>query len=471
MRLAQPIETSGSFWLPGDTENRVAGVLRISQSGEATIEVSGVPHHPIFTPQDAEPIRVFGMVDKPGSVTTNGFVTLDGCIRQPMVSGWPFGMSKAGFDIDVVFVGIIYGDQEESGFSELSLYVEELGDWLDTPGIYTEFDMVGRSGSIRYHHPPGIKVDLPEEIRLEFRLELTPSVASSASTKTASVSQTACVHLTPEDPQPIEYFLPLAVRLCGFLSLALDRTVSVQKIIGEDEILDARTGEAFPISVEVYGQFAPWSHSPPSTHSHEVMFRYPDVSSQLDDLLTKWLINYEKFKHAINLYFASRTDALQSPETRFLWLAQGLETFHRRSSRETAMPEEEFERRKASILDSCPEEWREWLDHELGFSNELSLGSRLRKLISPFQKQFGNAATRNSFVNEIVVTRNYFTHYDHRLEDQAARGEDLVKLYQKLEALFRLHLLRLIGLDGGTIDLMVQNNARFRRSIGLAEVD
>ncbi len=40
MRLSEPIEKHGFFWLPDDAENKIPGILRISESGEITVEIS-----------------------------------------------------------------------------------------------------------------------------------------------------------------------------------------------------------------------------------------------------------------------------------------------------------------------------------------------------------------------------------------------------------------------------------------------
>ena len=40
MRFSEPIEKSGFFWLPEDAENKVPGILRISELGEVTLKIS-----------------------------------------------------------------------------------------------------------------------------------------------------------------------------------------------------------------------------------------------------------------------------------------------------------------------------------------------------------------------------------------------------------------------------------------------
>ena len=44
MRLSEPIEKHGFFWLPDDAENQVPGILRISESGDITSMISGYTH-------------------------------------------------------------------------------------------------------------------------------------------------------------------------------------------------------------------------------------------------------------------------------------------------------------------------------------------------------------------------------------------------------------------------------------------
>ena len=63
--------------------------------------------------------------------------------------------------------------------------------------------------------------------------------------------------------------------------------------------------------------------------------------------------------------------------------------------------------------------------------------------------------------------RNYLTHYDETTTGKRATGSDeLFELYEKLEALFQLHLLSLIGLDAPAIDSIIHGNRGLRRRLG-----
>ena len=126
------------------------------------------------------------------------------------------------------------------------------------------------------------------------------------------------------------------------------------------------------------------------------------------------------------------------------------------------MDETEFEKLVEHLVDQCPEEKREWLSDKLNYGNEVSLSKRLRDIIKPFKDVIGNRTKRESLINKIVKTRNYLTHYDQSLELEAAQGEDLWPLCLKMELLFQLHFLKLIGFSREQIDSLVANSIPLR---------
>ena len=186
----------------------------------------------------------------------------------------------------------------------------------------------------------------------------------------------------------------------------------------------------------------------------------------------KWVKNYEISEPAFNLYFSTKSGGQKYLDGKFLSLAQGIETLHRRNSQETQMPEEEFSTLKDKILKAIPnQKQNEWIKTKLEYANELSLRKRIKQMIEPFKDLFGNAGKRNSFISKVVVTRNYLTHYDSNLESEAAHGEELWKLYRKLEALFQLHFLQLIGMDIESIKSIAKENKDLCYNLGLEDQD
>ena len=130
------------------------------------------------------------------------------------------------------------------------------------------------------------------------------------------------------------------------------------------------------------------------------------------------------------------------------------------------MPPEEFDSILASVLESTPKERREWLKARLRYANELSLRQRIRELISPFGALFGAENARESFVSAIVNTRNYFTHYDYSIRNEAVTDPiELLDLYSKLEGLLQLHLLELVGFEHEHITRIVSQYPPLREKL------
>jgi hypothetical protein len=102
----------------------------------------------------------------------------------------------------------------------------------------------------------------------------------------------------------------------------------------------------------------------------------------------------------------------------------------------------------------------------LRYANQFSLRTRLRKiaerLSSNFPIQFIAAEDpRRNFVNKVVDTRNYLTHFDPDLQNKAAEGEELYDLTQKLKTLLEICLLEELGLSLDEIRMMTSKNRRY----------
>ena len=148
-------------------------------------------------------------------------------------------------------------------------------------------------------------------------------------------------------------------------------------------------------------------------------------------------------------------------EARFLALVQGLEAYHRRTSDEKQMDEAEFKELVENLIEHCPEKRKEWLEGKLRYGNEVNLRKRIMRLIEPFKDRFGNSEKRRTLINKIVDTRNNLTHHYSGSEN----FDDLWVLCQKMEALFQLHFLLLIGFSREEIRSINWNCQELRRRL------
>ena len=93
----------------------------------------------------------------------------------------------------------------------------------------------------------------------------------------------------------------------------------------------------------------------------------------------------------------------------------------------------------------------------LKYANELRLRQRIKAIIEPFTDIVGNKKQRSALIHQVVVMRNFLTHRDKDLESEAAKV-DLSSLYSKVELIFQLYLLGLIGLNREEVDAVVKHS-------------
>ena len=84
-------------------------------------------------------------------------------------------------------------------------------------------------------------------------------------------------------------------------------------------------------------------------------------------------------------------------------------------------------------------------------------------MIEPFGRFFGDNKQQSAFIDKVVVTRNYWTHFDSQIEAKAAKEQELWELTARLKELFQLHLLKLIGFDNVRIEQTLQGRSNLRR--------
>jgi hypothetical protein len=177
-----------------------------------------------------------------------------------------------------------------------------------------------------------------------------------------------------------------------------------------------------------------------------MLFTLPACGIEFSELIDKWYGIFHSFEDALALYYSVIRGHVTVIEARFLLIAQALEIFHRRRFGNATIPKAEHNRRVRQIVAASPPVHKEWLRDALSHSNEPSLRSRLAAL----RQHAGSAFVRGtpeSLPKRLADSRNYHTHWDERLKNSAARGEDLASLTDGAIRMFQLCILNELGFD------------------------
>jgi hypothetical protein len=461
MRLPEQIDTPGFFWQPENPAAKLPGFLRISFEGQVTLELLGVFGDPLeaLRQPNTGSKRIIGVIE------SGEPVTLDECVYTNTTVSFG-GMSRSVLRSGIAFIGVAYDADEQPSFSRFRFTAEGFDEWLGISGLRVEHDFDRKTARIDFEPPAEVR--LPSIGDLDVAFDFGWSIPFGRKITEAKITQQAYITLATAKPQPIDYFIHAAFKFNNLLSFAVDDTLSITSVtvFSPTIVRNVSGGEVREVPIKAFYRSLPLTETAKKIERSNMLFRYDQVAADFGNMLHNWFRNYEVCEPAFNLYFASRSGAHRFLDGRFLSLTQGIETLHRRTSVHTALPETEFQSLIEVVLEACPEDRRQWLAKKLLYANEPSLKHRLIGLLEPFKNHFGDKKACKSFVRKVVDTRNFLTHYDNRLESQAAKGQQLWVLCQKLEALFQLSLMRMMGLSSNSIDDFMAENGGLQTKIG-----
>ncbi len=459
MRIEEEYKKTGYFWLPEKEENKIPGILSIDDGGKIELEIVG-HFDEGFKPLSGDDnlSRIIGHVER------DGLVTLDDCFYTK--KNFSFGgISKSKVVVNKVLSGAAWGKDEELVFNTFSFSVDCLDDWVGISGIDVDNDWARRIATIRYNPPEKIKMELNNGMTLEICFAYT--LPGFPNLTEAKITQRAYFRLESESPRDLHDFTSTAFKITNLMCFAMDDVVSIKNVSAtSSEILrDGGDDKKYPVPISIYYQSIPFSEKIPKKNWHEMFFSFGAIKTNAQQVFNNWLNAYEYLSPALGLYFSTKTGAQKYLDGKFLALAQGLETYHRRTSSETLMDKESYETLVSEVLEGCPAEHLEWLKGRLMHGNEINLGKRIKKIIEPFKGHLGTSGERSKLLRKIVDTRNYLTHYSESLHDKSAKGRELWVLCMKMEVIFNLHFLKVIGFTDEEISGVVENCHPLKRKL------
>lgn len=426
MRVSEPLDVQGFFWLPEKPDDEIPGRLAVSGSGDVSLRLQGMFGDVPSIEHKDYPI-ILGITER------GKRVTLVGCYERNKSFNFP-GIPVVDIYARCLLIGSHFSNDADLLFSKIYFHAEGLDEWLGLSGISAKCSLEKHEAEITYKRPEQINYLLDNGITFSIRFNWTAPIGIGNIFK-ATITQKAALCLETQDCKKLSELVEYVGQINNLLCLALDQPVALTSVnVSRPDIVEDVGEKKRPIEIEVYYTSRPHPDLPPKIHRPHMLFPYQEVQPNFGSILSKWLDGYRQLEPAFNLYFSATTAKHAFLETQFLFLVQGLEALHRR------------------IIDSSKD-------------TKVYLKERLVYLLEPFAKHFGDGKKHEAMVDEIVKTRHYLTHYDPALESQSKAGTDLWRLCTKMEVLFELQLLRQIGFSSDQIDRIVNGNYRTKEKL------
>lgn len=198
---------------------------------------------------------------------------------------------------------------------------------------------------------------------------------------------------------------------------------------------------------------------------YDILIHIEEIKNN-PDIFEKWFEINKKYKPLFDIYFMN---FLTTPylEYQFLSHIQALESYLRKNKRydDNYMDITEYENIKKEFSKfieklNMSKDHKESLKSRIRFGNEISLRKRLKELINDLNDYeiINNLmdGKQNKFIEDIVNSRNYYTHYDQS-SNYKINNIKLLKLNFKLKIIIELCILKELNFEKEFIDMKLNN--------------
>lgn len=457
----QSIEYNGNWWLPTDSDNKLKlhGILRYKPGEGFELEVIGSFFDlPELHSNLANPKIIHGI----SSDGTN--ITLYLCFRSNIHIGsrsiGPHGVQTSSFRPKFVFIGAHF--EKEPVFKNIIVDYSYLDEWVNISGFDIPFPSITEEFSIKYKRPEDITINLDEKFNISISHSIEGPNWRIVQTE-ASIKQKTYIVIESKSETPITEYDNIIVKFRNFLSFGVGEPVSPLTVTGQsEEYVSFFKDKKYYDNIEIYYNRIRVIGKHKTLIPPEMFFTFKDISQSFEKNIKLWFIRSEILSPVFDLYFSNIYTQKMYDETRFLNVAQAIESYHRRmeTTKKLDIEPKEHEKRLMKIICFAPIEYQDWLLAKLKYSNEVSLSQRLKEILTHHEKiaeiYIGDKKEQKKFIRSIVDTRNFLTHFDKKIEAKRVKGFDLLILIERIKIIIKTCLLEEIGMNNSEIEMILK---------------
>lgn len=451
-------EYKGIWWLPDKPEKQISGTLRFTPNEGAILDLIGSFKDIKDINKMLEPEIILG-------ISSNGKnITLHKCFETKSGANLP-GLLTSSFYANEVFVGAHFQKSEDIKFRELSIRYSYLDGWVNISGFDIQYPDK-KEVVIKYKQPEPIQASISEDCKIFIDITyLTHSIVQ----KETSIKQKTYIKIEHSIEKSLDEYRGIMRNIQNFLSLGITEPVYPLAIIGITEankqIINDRP---YNPPIEIYYRLPEISKAPRTLYPHDMLFTFKDISDRFEIFLKNWFEKANTLGPVYDLYFGTLYNPRMYLQHQFLSLIQAIEAYHRRKFEGKYLSDDDYEpiyeKLKEFISKLAIEpSFKEALNSKLNYGNEYSLRKRLKDLFEKYKEVVNNfIKDKDIFINKVVDTRNYLTHYDKNLKEKAVDGEQLYYVTQQLKIVIMICLLSELGFNFKEIKNLLARNRRYK---------
>ncbi len=460
VRLDKPLNEWGRFWLPGDTGQGVSGRLIYNPVEGITIEITA----------GLVPAKFDGSAEKNpivhGQLMSGSLVTLVEAFVTSQSAGFG-GDGPVTITADKAIIGCHVPNPEQMRVKSCSLGVADLDEWLRIKCVSSKDardsgEWIGVD--LHYRKPSEIRIEIPDagftlSINWEGKLTLSRN-------NEVKLHPQAYLTVTAKDSLSLADSIVVAWELQSLLALLIGHVPPVRWMTVEPlfSVGDSKSEKECQI---LYHQRA--ESTTETMFASNMLLPYQIVQPDFAAIVNNWFARAEQAKLAAMIYVESMLAKPPTVNVGFLAVVHAIEAYHRSTHRGLYMDQGAFDAAIKKMTDQIPtglsDDHRHSLKSRLRYGNEYSMRKRVADLLGQVPEPLLSRIAGPSvpqFVQRVVATRNYFTHWDSQSKGEAFdNGKDILNATKRLRALFIASIFHDLGVTEQILMDSIANNSEF----------
>lgn len=440
-------EYKGRFRLP-TKDTWLTGILNYTREAGASLELQG--EFSDFKRSDEEVIL---------GETTLGLLTLVTCYYRTTRRHNMIVISE--YAPSFIFEGLHSDSKSDMSFDSVRFSLLNLFEWINISGLSNPFDSIKQNRvEIKYERPhpiPSLQIDATSklEIQLGYDVEL------SQPNNEVNFNENATATITYESPKNFEEIISKDIyTFQSFLSVAVHE---VSYITSLTFMLNETQHKCFFLSA-LYSDKYKYKH--PALH----LVKYDKIKDQYPSVISNWHALHRQHENIIHLLVHSLKSKNIISEDKFMDVCRALELFHREIVKTTPRSEESYKSNVEAILSALTGKLRKWCKGKL-MRNSHTLETRLQELYKTYGIKYIEdrlpildanssqeidddenqdsdlSAGAKAFLHKVSNTRNFYTHYDDKINPDVFKKGGLYSPIKLLKALLISCLFSHVGIS------------------------
>lgn len=435
----------GEWFLPENPNVRCFGELKYDETG-ITLSVHGFLSSEFLLYTDETYEAVFGIIEGSVKVTLCGVFLMQRGNVTFKVDTETY-MPDNIYRVNYCMVGGYYKDGVKHRFKSIKAIIPNLDEWVHITGWKMPELPFGRRKQIKlqYKLHRNIDFDIPcEQLKGAFHFSINTPAICITGIKDVHMCQTTSLLLRSRKGRDVTDWLQQVLKFQSFLVLAIGRCTNVEKI----SLIDSNTKNEIILlyhqtdcnQIKIYSPL-------------DMLYTYSNVKDDFSIYINNWYALWGNLDDMIWLLIEQFYHTPRASSVDFLHLAQLAESLHLKLYNHPRESKAQYRKKTKEIISSVPEQYKEFIQNILSYSNSLTLSERLAELIDKCPQELLDTfvTDKDEFLKQVRDTRNFYTHYDPSRKTKIASGSDLYELSKKLHILLMSIMFIEIGLPNECI--------------------